>query len=201
MRYKTLLTLLPLLALMAYRSPDFPKAIVVVLTTQQSKIAYLEKNGKTDQANTIRKEAGQAMLCTINDFTDHFSLYPVYYVMDTNVNLLRERKLQGILLDKNRNVINGKKLDSTDFYMIVKYLYKGESVGSEMMLWGPNFEKVKKYPESIPENTLKDRDLSDRYNFTSLNFNISYKACAEVLEDKFRSRIKRDPYATRDRFQ
>ncbi len=194
MKIKILLALLPLLALMAYRSPDFPKAIVVVLNSQSSKIAYYNKKGDIDKATAIRKDAEQSMLCTINDFTDNFSVYPVYYVMDTNLTPLRERKLQGILLDKDRNVVNGKKPDSTDFYMIVKYVYKGESVGSEMMIWGPNFEKVKKYPESLPENILKDRDLSERYNFTSKNFNISYKACAEVLEEKFRSKIKRDRY-------
>ncbi len=194
MRYKLLLALLPLLALMAYRSPDFPKAIVVVLSSQQNKITHYEAKGEGGNANMIRKEAEQVMLCTNNDFTDNFSVYPVYYVIDTNLTLLRAKKFQGILLDKDRNVINGKKLDTTDFYMIVRYIYKGENVTSEMMIWGPNFEKVKKYPESLAENVLKDRNLSERYNFTSKNFNISYKACAGVLEDKFRSKIKRDRY-------
>ena len=201
MRYKLLLALLLLLALMAYRSPEFPKVLVVVLSSQQNKITHYETKGEGDNANMIRKEAEQVMLCTINDFTDNFSVYPVYYVIDTNLTLLRAKKFQGILLDKDRNVINGKKLDTTDFYMIVRYIYKGENVTSEMMIWGPNFEKVKKYPESLAENQLKDRRVSDKYNFTSRNFNISYKACAEALEDLLRNRIRRDRYATRDRYR
>lgn len=193
---------------------DEPKAIIVVLKAQKNRIDHFLQRGDTDNAHLVRKDAEGVKRAMLNDFTDHFSYCPVYYVMDTNLSLLKARKLNGILLDNKLNPITSTVIKPEELYFIVYFgkppmtntskdgtnTYSMKSdVGEGLVMVDADLNPLKKYPGFIfiPEPN-KSAKTDPTYNYNSDKFDIYYRGWAKVLQKKLSRKIERK---NRDRWR
>jgi hypothetical protein len=83
----------------------FPQAILVQINTEQSRIKALMRSNRIDEADQAKSDAGMASQAMISDFRRNFTFCPVYYYVDTNINRIKNKQFDGILLDSSRNVV------------------------------------------------------------------------------------------------
>jgi hypothetical protein len=70
-----------------------PKALLVQLRSEQSRIQYFETQNDQQNKEQVTKEDAKVRRVMINDFKDHFTFCPVYYFIDTNAKLIKEQKI------------------------------------------------------------------------------------------------------------
>jgi hypothetical protein len=208
MRPIPLLIALLILCLLTSGMPlESPRAIIVILNSEQNRITHFQQARDNDRVGKLREDAERIMQVTINDFTDHFSYCPVYYVMDTNVALLKQRKFYGILLDKQRQPIGRVVLRDFDFYLIAYYgipesdleetdngetIYRARNYpGPGLVILGPEFRRMKNCPYYIytPDILETEKTGSPKYNYISDDAKIGYKERARLFEDKMKHKI------------
>ena len=83
-----------------YRKFAFPpKALLIQLRSEKRRIDYFENRNDLTNAQRVKKDAAEVRTVMTNDFRDHFTFCPVYYFIDTNAELVRQQKFDGVLLD------------------------------------------------------------------------------------------------------
>jgi len=97
-----------------------PKAILVMLNTESTRLAYLKQHGYKKKYEKLSADVKKVSLCMRRDFYDNFSLYPVYFFDDTNLNKVKEGNLNGILMNAEGDVLNKTALNdnTTDFFIV-----------------------------------------------------------------------------------
>jgi len=104
-----------------------PIALLVQLRTEHNMIAAMMRDKRYKQLNIAIHDAIAVRTAMINDFKDRFDECPVYFYMDTNAYLVKEKKFAGILLDTNLNPVKHIIIDSTTTnYLIAYYGYPVE---------------------------------------------------------------------------
>jgi len=91
-----------------------PKAILVQLNTESNKINYFLNHNKPEEADRIKNEAAKISIAARNDFKAHFSFCPVYFFADTNYNLIKARKFNGVLLNSDGSIAHDIAITSND---------------------------------------------------------------------------------------
>lgn len=105
-----------------------PKVVLVQLRSENRKIEYVTKHNP-NLLPRIKKEAAKIREVTINDFKDRFTFCPVYYFIDTNADLIKERKFAGVLLDTAGKPVSNPIRNPLDTnYVIVYYGYPNHSL-------------------------------------------------------------------------
>ncbi len=203
-----LFILINLFSLACFGHLEEPKAIIVVLKAQKNRLSYFMQRGDSANAQLVRKDAEEVMRVMRNDFTDHFSFCPVYYVMDTNLSLLKARKLNGILLDNKLNTIPSTLIKPDELYFIVYFgkpamvttskdgsnTYSAKNdVGNGLVLVGADLSPLKKYPGFVflPEPSRSPAITQPKYNYDSPKFDIYYRGWAKLLEKRLTRKIER----------
>lgn len=187
---------------------DEPKALIVVLQTQKNRITHFTKKGDNTNLRVVRNDAHEVMQAMRNDFTDHFDLCPVYYVMDTNLHLVKEKKFDGILLDNTLAPVRSAVIKPDELYFVAYFgkpstvitskdgtnTYSAKNdVGEGLVVVGPDLLPLKKYPGFIfvPDPSKSPAITAPRYNYDSPKFNISYRGWAKQLQQKLARKIER----------
>jgi hypothetical protein len=182
-----------------------PSAILVMLNAEKNKINYYNGLGQTEMANEVRSEVETVMNVTISDFTDHFSYSPIYYFMDTNLALVKEKKFDGILFDNKRRIFESSPVKPCDSSILIAYygmppvefvdeghLSRDKNtyinpgyLGKGLVILGHNFKKLPKsdrlhytyrYESWVPKG------IKTNYSYTSPKSNITYVSIAEKLQ-------------------
>lgn len=99
----------------------FPKAILVQLSSEQNRIRDLQKRqGDSGKLAQLKRDA--AMVCEKMrlDFKDNFTMYPVYFYMDTNFEKIKAGNFTDVLMDVDGDLMERTELGdtSTDFFII-----------------------------------------------------------------------------------
>ena len=184
-----------------------PSAVLVMLKAETNRIAALNNYGNGAKAAQATNDAKMIMECTINDFADNFDYCPVYYFMDTNLHLVKDKKFEGILFDKDKKeyITSPIAAGDTSFFIV----YYGVAI-PEIIRTGTAEEKQKVYRDPGPsrhergllvlghdflrmkksrlyfakrKDAAKAKSLGSfkPYEYSSEEFKMSYTKCADWL--------------------
>lgn len=162
------------------------KAILVQFNSEQNKIRYFLKTGNSKEAANVSGEAAIITKKIANDFNDNFNYCPVYYFIDTNTSLIKNKQFNGLLLNANGTPAKNIVINSSDSdYLIVCYGYSDASSAMStckgITVSSSQFRKLFFFPSCDPANPEKG------YRYISPKYDISYYPSAKELD----SRIKR----------
>ncbi len=101
----------------------FPKAILVQLRSEHNRIEALTKARRYNEAELVGADAAYIRAKMIADFSDHLFFCPVYYYIDTNVDLIKKRKFEGILFKADSTPAASDVIGNDNDYVIVYYGY------------------------------------------------------------------------------
>lgn len=207
MRYLLLLYtfLLTTQVAFAQRKEDrnkFPKAVLVLLSSEHNRIESLEKARAYKEAEQLKKDATMVSEKIRLDFKDNFHMYPVYFFVDTNLEKVKAGKLADILTNTDGDLMEITELgdSSTDFFIIYygypkftkkkpKRIKEGsEDAASFDTPTGKYFVICNNKLEQITyvrrgKNTLIDEVSPEdkKYRYNSPTFNISYSPTVRKL--------------------
>ena len=111
-----------------------PKAILVQLRSEQSRIEFFTEKKQLREANRVKREAAIIRKVVKNDFEENFSFCPVYYFIDTNLEMIKKQQFEGVLftadgLPMKRNILHPGDTN----YFIVCYGYPEEQMELDAM--------------------------------------------------------------------
>lgn len=99
----------------------FPKAILVQLSSEQNRMKDLQKR-PSDSGKLAQLKKDAAIVCEKMrlDFKDNFTMYPVYFYMDTNFKQIKAGNFTDVLMDVDGDLMERTELSngSTDFFII-----------------------------------------------------------------------------------
>ena len=105
-------------------SYKFPKAILVQLRSEHNRLAALTEARRYKETEMVMADAANIREKMIADFKDHVTFCPVYYYIDTNVDLVKKGKFEGVLFNAdNTPAVNTAFNDTSNDYLIVYYGY------------------------------------------------------------------------------
>ncbi len=147
-----------------------PKAILVELPTETNRVAYFIKKGKRNKVQYLLDANKKVRRVMIADFADNFTFCPVYFFNDSSIELVKDKKLVGVLLDKKMQPATNIILSTADTdYFIVYY-------GTETAEDVPENAKYDPYNTSYTGSTIP--------NLVAMSYN--YKKLAYGLPDRTR---------------
>lgn len=184
-----------------------PTSILVMLKSGNSKIEYFEKRRDKKSIDLVRNDANEAMKAMINDFTDNFQYCPVYYFIDTNLQLIKDKKFDGVLFDKDRKVYTTSPIKTTDSSFFIVYYghppveirtgkngeqsYTSKSYPGRGLTVLDHQYKPLRRPKILyvyePEISELVRGKDPKYNYSSKNFDIGYKQLAKILQNTIKT--------------
>ena len=127
-------------------SYKFPKAILVQLRSEHNRIEALTKARRYKELELVEEDAAKIRKKEIADFKDHLAFCPVYYYVDTNADLITNKKFSGILFNADSTLATNTGLtEASKDYLVVYYGY-------------PNYQ-------SRASDSIKDNP--DNYNYNS----------------------------------
>ena len=91
----------------------FPKAILVQLRSEHNRITAATKERKYKELEIIKNDAVNVTSRMIADFKDNFTFCPVYYYMDTNLDLVKNRVFKGVLFNADSTPANDLVINDT----------------------------------------------------------------------------------------
>lgn len=104
------------------QEPQFPRAVLVQLRSEHNRVDALTKQRRYKQVEDVKAEAKKISDAMIGDFHDNFRFCPVYYYMDTNLDLVLKQQFDGILLDEHYKPASNVIVHPNDTdYLIVFY--------------------------------------------------------------------------------
>lgn len=187
----------------ADNAPHFPKAVLVEVFSEVARQEHLQAVNDEERLRQVRKDALAVSKCMRRDFADHFTTYPTYFFSDTDLHLVKEGRLAGILYnaDGTQALNNVLGANSTDFF-IIYYGYpvakkprtkhiaaESEDAGSFDTHYKRglvvNNHKMEQLTYVYPPNALLGGGgkADKRYNYRSPVFDIEYRGTAHKLPD------------------
>lgn len=194
-----------------HKNDKYPTAVLVELQTRQSMIAGLTKDRRYKQLEEAQSDIAKEQAATINDFKDNFTYCPVYYFIDTNIELIRNKQFAGVLLNADRSIVSSQAIVPTDSdYVVVyfgypteqakyhdkvkdtsKYTYNsGEPFGRGLVILNDQLEQIN-YLYELDYNILFRHKSAKKYSYESKHFNIVYSPCAADFNYKLLHRPAR----------
>jgi len=101
-----------------------PVVILVQLRTEINKINALTKAKNYAVLEEVKRDASEVRRLMMLDFTLNFHRCPVYYFMDTNIDYIKNKQFDGVLLDTSGAPVTNPLINSASSnYWIVYYGY------------------------------------------------------------------------------
>lgn len=96
--------------------------VLVQLRSESNRIAAMRKNKDNQGLETVLKDGSMVRKVMIKDFKENFNHCPVYFYIDTNLDLVKQRKFTNVLFTSDSVPINNLKVtDTASNYLIVYY--------------------------------------------------------------------------------
>ena len=95
-----------------------PKVILVRLASGHSRIVDMKRRKDKKGIEEVQHDVAEVNKRMINDFTTNFHACPIYYFVDTNMDLVKDQKFDGILLNADMTPVPTPVMNS---YYIVYY--------------------------------------------------------------------------------
>ncbi len=178
----------------------YPSVVLVQLNSETNRITALRKAKDYKLLQEVKEDADNAAAAMKNDFRDHFKFCPVYYYMDTNAEMIRQKKFDNVLLNVDGTSAPGSGLNSNSTgYLIVYYGYpdvqekkdnvsSGETTqrgGKGMVVLNDKYRQIAHTsPPAYAVSYHKHDANKSKYYFVSKHFDIQYVAFASDLNSK-----------------
>jgi|GEM_PF-887745 len=122
---KAPITLFPILKKLHNRKTRFPpKAILVMLRSESAKLQYCKANKKNKEWLNAQKDASNIRRVMKNDFEENFHFCPVYYFIDTFLDLVIQQDFENHVFTANGIPMPASAIHRGDTnYFIVYYGY------------------------------------------------------------------------------
>lgn len=180
----------------------FPKAILVQLRSEHNRMAALSNGKRQKELEILKNDAVNVTSKMIADFKDHFNFCPVYYYMDTNLDLIKNRVFKGVLFNADSTPANDLVIsDTSKDYLIVFYGYptaqsrtksiitdstkyrynSGEPIGKGLVINNYKFQQVSYIANPEYQNSLFRTKINKKYKYLSNHFDIEYFPHAEAF--------------------
>ena len=135
----------------------FPSCILVQLRSERNRINALAKDRRL--LNQLKADAAAVTTKMIADFHDNLTFCPVYYYMDSNIDLVKKHAFKGILFNADSTpVLQPVISDTSQDYLIVYYGYPATQ--SRIADSATN-DTIKKYAYGDPSNPPKQSLMTD----------------------------------------
>ena len=161
------------------------KAILVELNSEKNRVQYLKREGKTADAIIVLSEARKIRQMEILDFTNNFSYCPVYYFIDTNYSLIKEKQFAGVLLDTDGvTFVTSPLIKASDNnYLVVHYGYSDPNAISNSTRKGlAVYNDMLQQIYFIVAHPVDDAGKKSAYSSTK--YDMDYLPVAEHFSDK-----------------
>ncbi len=172
---KCLILLILCIIAIAANGQDAPvTAVLVQLRVEKNRVAALTKNNDERRLKILLEDRDKVNQAMINDFTDNFSLWPVYYFMDTNFEKIAAKQFDGVLLTADLKPIAKSPVNSETNYKVVSYGYPNIKTK-----YGEKTEDSSAYIHDVIWNVeqafiIKNADLSFQTMYFTLGGNGVY---------------------------
>jgi len=162
-------------------SKGYPSAIFVQLSAEQNRMQAAERAKRYKDLEELNRDAAAVITATKSDFKDHFNYRPVYYFIDTNIDLIKKRSFSGVLMNADGSIAAHAP---TSDYLIVYYGFpitqRNEGSLQRGIVIADENEKQLHYSRAGLKNVKKNRK---KYTYSSKHFDIDYKPIAGYLND------------------
>src|SRR5579872_5967407 len=113
----------------------YPSAVLVQLRSEHNRIEALKKARMYKELAEVEQDAKEVQSRMIMDFQVNFKYCPVYYFMDTDADLIKEKIFDGILKNADGSPAKNLVIDkSSDNYVIVFYGYSVDDARGNFMV-------------------------------------------------------------------
>lgn len=103
---------------------EYPVAVLVQLRSEQNRVSAMKKARDTKSLQEVQNDANEVIRRIHLDFHNNFDYCPVYYYIDTNTDLIKAKKFDGILLNEDGSVVAHPIINSSsNDYVIAYYGY------------------------------------------------------------------------------
>ncbi|MCW3123926.1 MAG: hypothetical protein JWQ38_3418 [Flavipsychrobacter sp.] len=166
----------------------YPRVLLVQLFAEKNRLEALEKARKYKDIEEVTEDAKRTMEVTVNDFRDHFTYCPVYYFIDTNLEAIKNKQFDGVLLNADMSVVTNPTIKSTSTdYVIVYYGYPnaqkrsepntagviGENAGQRLVILNDKYRQMT-YLSGGSFDGPDRRNKKVKYAYTSRHFDLKY---------------------------
>lgn len=180
-----------------------PKVILVMLFTETNRFDALVKAKRFQDTAILRKDMESVRTATVRDYTDNFKFCPVYFFNDVDVDAVKDKKFDGVLMNGKLGPAQNVNITDTN-YLIIYYGFPGwqsherrmevttmGDVGSKPNGWGMvlNNHEMKQVGYTYwLQNILspKKKGRLYGYKYVSPKFDIEYFPLATEISDKLR---------------
>lgn len=100
--------------------------LLVMLHSEQNRLNAARKVNNQELLTTIAHDAEQVRIRTIMDFTENFSHYPVYYVMDSNYDKIARKQFAGIIMNADGTTATNVAIDTAKPNYLIAYYGTGD---------------------------------------------------------------------------
>ena len=166
------------------------KAVLVQLSSEQNRTDYFQKKGDSKDVKEIVNEAKKVNKVTMLDFKDHFTYCPVYFYIDTNRELIKNKHFEGVLLDAKGMPVKDAVINpSTSDYIIAYYGYSGNDNSAApdhagLVILNDQLKQIYFLFRNKDFDLSKDPLMIARYSYSSARYDIGYKPFATRLNVK-----------------
>ncbi len=189
-----------------------PDAVLVQLKAETRRTEALIKAKKYNELDILKKDALGAMTATVRDFSDNFSLCPVFYFFDSSTEKVLDKKFDGALLNSDLSRATTIPLtDTSSNYLIVYYgnpswqtnrrqwdttrdaNWGGDPNGRGLVVNDPMLRQVSYvYRLDFDFFNFRRKGKKNPYKYTSKKFNIEYYPTAAEFQRMLLHRIGSD---------
>lgn len=181
----------------------YPRAILVQLRSEHNRLEAMTKSHDEKGIEEVTRDAIEIRKRMKNDFTDNFHYCPVYYYMDTNADLVKNKQFDGVLMTANGIAVTKPVINSrSDDYFIVyygyhiyqpkpnkivaetdKYVYDPESSpGKGLVILNDKFQQIDNYYKlGYDELLFKIRKKNKKYYYQSKHYDMEYFPFAKLF--------------------
>ncbi len=157
------------------------KALLVQLNTEQSKIATFKRVGKIADAQKVAKACTGMNKKMIRDFTDNFAFCPVYYYVDTNLDLIKKKQFANILLDEHGLPVADPVISALDTnYLVALYGFDDGTVN--VVSTKGLVVYTDKFKQKFFFRRYMVNEAGKKYVYICNEYNIDYCPVAKNLE-------------------
>ena len=187
----------------ARKNEPAPGAILVQLPTYQRRIDYLHRPKDSAKLEQVKRDADSMQAKMALDFSDNIDYCPVYFFYDSDIEKVKNKQLDGVLLDSNLRPVQPSSvfaIGKNYFIVLFGLVYEeitGESEGSlsagqsvasskqRLQVYDRDYQKIKKPLPSGTNNVwAKPKQDISVYQYESPLFNIYYHPYAARFNAK-----------------
>ena len=187
-----------------------PKAILVQLRSENSRIKGLTATHRTDLLPQLKTDAAAIRAAMTADFKDNFKFCPVYYFMDSNSDKVINKQFEHVLMNADGTYaanlpINGGSTDYLIVYFgspVFQGLLEKVVADSARYKYDPNHisfvglvvcndsmqQMTFAYLRSYPKRLKKGQE--NKYFYSSSKFEMLYYPFAKNLDRKLKNKFK-----------